>query len=316
MSSFSALGEIDLSLSQQLDAVWGNPDTWTAQGLHWTHLDQIRAAINLKVSGHSGISPLAWFFQSINVEHTLPLRRVLILGCGSGALDREIAANAWVEEIVSVDLSGKALEVAQQQASASGLNSIRYFQADMNHLPIGSPPFLQGSFDAVLGVSSIHHCENLESLYRHLGYLLAPNGWFFINEYVGPDQFQWPDSQIHYLNRLANLLPQDLMTTRDGKLKHNFRAPSVAEVIAVDPSEAICSSRILPLLHKYFSSVEVRPYGGGILHLLLAEVAQNFIGEQAGPYLRCLMSAEDELYREGKLNHDFACAIARFPTRL
>jgi hypothetical protein len=84
-------------------------------------------------------------------------------------------------------------------------------------------------------------------------------------------------------------------------------------VVAVDPSEAICSSRLLPLLPEYFTSVRVRPYGGAILHMLLAGVAQNFTGTSGEAYLRSVMAAEDELYQAGQLDHDFACVIARAP---
>ncbi len=59
--------------------------------------------------------------------------------------------------------------------------------------------------------------------------------------------------------------------------------------------------------------MRVRPYGGAILHMLLAGVAQNFSGEQGAPYLRSVMAAEDELYQAGQLHHDFACVIARAP---
>lgn len=315
MTSSGPLGAIDSGLADQLDITWGDPDTWTAQGLHWTHLSQVTAAINRKVSGDPMVSPLAWFFRTVAAERPLPLARVLVLGCGSGMLERELAQAGWASEIVAIDLSAKVLEVARNAAQAEGLDAIRYFQADMNSLPVGRAPFLPGSFDAVLGVASVHHCANLEQLYRDIGALLAPNGWFFMNEYVGPDQFQWPDEQMRHLNRIADLLPDHLMTVLDGGRKQNFRSPTVAEVVAVDPSEAICSSRLLPLLPAYFSSPLVKPYGGAVLHMLLAGVAQNFICDEAEPYLRSVMAAEDELYQAGQLNHDFACVIARSPAR-
>ena len=57
------LGAIDHGLADQLDITWGDPDAWTAEGLHWTHLPQVRAAINRKVSGAAEVSPLRWFFR-------------------------------------------------------------------------------------------------------------------------------------------------------------------------------------------------------------------------------------------------------------
>lgn len=311
MSIIYPLGIIDSGLADHLDITWGDPDHWTAQGLHWTHLPEIRAAINHKVSGDASVSPLAWFFQTIAAERGLPLNRVLVLGCGGGALEREIAQAGWASEIVAIDLSAKVLEVAQAQAQTERLNNIHYFQADMNRLPVGQPLFTPGSFDAVLGVSSVHHCANLGLLYHYIGVLLVPNGWFFLDEYVGPDQFQWSDDQVQSLNQIARLLPDALMTLRSGSCKRDFRRPSVAEVVAVDPSEAICSSRLLPLLSDYFTSICVRPYGGAILHMLLAGVAQNFSGEQGASYLRNVMAAEDELHQAGQLDHNFACVIAR-----
>ncbi len=83
------------------------------------------------------------------------------------------------------------------------------------------------------------------------------------------------------------------------------------EVIAVDPSEAACSSQILPLLVEQFEVVVQRPYGGSLLHLLLADVAQNFQTPEAGPWLQALIGAEKDLDRLGRLEQHFSCVIAR-----
>ena len=107
------------------------------------------------------------------------------------------------------------------------------------------------------------------------------------------------------------MLPDWLLTTKSGSIKRNFTAPTVAQVVAVDPSEAIASSSILPLLSDYFEVVSQRPYGGSLLRLLLADVAQNFQSEQAKPWLQALMDVEDDLDRLHLLEHHFSCVIAR-----
>jgi len=81
--------------------------------------------------------------------------------------------------------------------------------------------------------------------------------------------------------------------------------------VAVDPSEAVHSSSILPLLPDYFKVVAQRPYGGSLLHVLLAEVAQNFQAPEAKPWLQALVDAEDDLDSLGQLEHHFSCVIAR-----
>jgi SAM-dependent methyltransferase len=218
----------------------------------------------------------------------------------------------WVHHIVATDLSAKAL--ASAQALATELPNIHYVQADMNALPVGEEgAFAIGSFDAVIGISSVHHCTKLEDLYANLVRLLKPSGWLFLDEYVGPDRFQWSSTQLKLLNRVADLLPARLMTTLTGDWRRNFRAPTVEEVVAVDPSEAVRSSELIPIMLRYFDPIEVRPYGGGILHMLLANTAQNLSSEQARVHRQCVIAAEEELYSMGRLSHDFACVIARAP---
>jgi SAM-dependent methyltransferase len=300
---------LDSALSARLDAAWGDPDTWVANGLKWIHLPEIQALVNRRVSGDPDIRPLAWFAVHLAAAGALPLRRALVLGCGAGDLERELHAHGWAREIVGIDLSPKVLEVARQ--AAAGIDSISYVLASMDDLPVGEPPFLPGSFDAVLGVASVHHCAQLDALYAALARLLAPDGWFFLNEYVGPDRFQYSPAHMQQVAALAQALPDRLLTTRSGQVKRGFRPSSVAEVVALDPSEAVCSSRILPLLAERFEVVAQRPYGGAVLHVLLADIAQNFQPAEARPWLTALIEAEDELDRLGLLEQHFSCAIAR-----
>jgi SAM-dependent methyltransferase len=299
----------ETGLSTRLDATWGNPATWVANGQHWTHLDDIHRLINRRVSGDPAIKPLAWFGNHLADAGCWPLRRVLVLGCGPGHLERELHQMGLAREIVAFDLSPKVLEVAR--AGAAGMDAISHVLASMDELPVGAPPFLPGSFDAVLGVSSVHHCSRLKQLYTAVAQLLTPDGWFYLDEYVGPDRFQYSARHLDQVAALAELLPDRLLTTEGSVVKRGFRAPTVDEVIAVDPSEAAHSSSILPLLPECFEVVAERPYGGSLLHVLLADVAQNFHAAQARPWLQALMDAEDDLDRLGRLEHHFACVIAR-----
>ena len=300
---------LDANLSTKLDATWGDPKTWVANGQQWTHLDEIQRLINRRVSGDPDISRLAWFGKYLANAGSLPLRRVLVLGCGAGHLERELHDLGWAREIVALDLSPKVLDFARK--SAAGKYSINYVLASMDDMPVDQAPFLPGSFDVVLGVSSVHHCSQLAQLYAAVVKLLTPDGWFYLDEYVGPNQFQYSNRHLEQLRALADLLPDRLLTTQNGLVKKGFRAPTVAEVVAVDPSEAVCSSRILPLLPDYFDVIAQRPYGGSLLHVLLADTAQNFQASNAKPWLHALLDAEDDLDRLGQLEHHFSCVIAR-----
>jgi len=297
------------SLSDKLDEAWGDPQAWVANGLQWTHLDEVRQMINRQVSGTATVDPLAWFANALEAAGALPLRRALVLGCGSGRIERELHARGWADEIVAFDFSPKVLAVARELAA--GNPSIRHVLASMDDLPVGEPPFEAGSFDAVIGVSSVHHCSRLDKLYDAVARLLTPRGWLFLDEYVGPDRFQYSLAHMAQVSALADLLPDRLLSTVAGVVKRGFRAPTVEEVMAVDPSEAVCSSQILPMLRSRFEVVAQRPYGGSILQLLLADVAQNLQQPGSAPWLRALIDAEEELARAGQLEHHFSCVIAR-----
>lgn len=313
VSHSTPLPDIDHELAGRLDAAWGDPAAWVAHGLHWTHLPAVKARLHEQVTGDASIEPLEWFFSVVAAHQPLPLRRVLFLGCGQGRDERLVARSGWADEIVAIDLSAKALDLAREQARAAGAR-IHYVQADMNSLPVGQRGFEPGSFDAVLGISSVHHCANLEDLYAGVAQLLAPAGWFYLDEYVGPDRFQCANSQLRFMNQLVDMLPHHLRTTGDGQLKGNLWRPSVDEVIAVDPTEAVRSSEVLPLLDHHFDVFEHRPYGGALMRVVLAAIAQNFMSAEAEPWLHALLRSEDDLFQSGRVQRDLACVIARVRT--
>ena len=79
-----------------------------------------------------------------------------------------------------------------------------------------------------------------------------------------------------------------------------------------DPSEAVRSSEIVPLLSRYFRVVEFTGYGGSLLHDLLLDIAGNFTEENSGSldHLKRLFELEDDLLASGRLSHDFAVVVA------
>jgi SAM-dependent methyltransferase len=291
--------------------VWGDPATWTSHGLQWTHLPGVRALIQRRVTGDPAQGLLAWFAQHVGEQARLPFDRVLVLGCGEGRIERELVSQGIAREMLAFDLSAKVLDEARSRAPAG--SPITYAQADMNGLPVGTPPFDAGGFDAAFGVSSIHHCADLDALFGALRRLLKPGGWLFADEYVGPDRFQFSASHMRHAERLAALLPPARMTTRTGAVRRGFRAPTVDEVVALDASEAVHSSGIAAALARHFRIERWRPYGGALLHVLLADVAQNFEDEEGRAWLAAVMRAEDDLQAQGLLEDHFACAIARAP---
>ena len=89
--------------------------------------------------------------------------------------------------------------------------------------------------------------------------------------------------------------------------------PSRLSMILSDPSEAVESGRILPLLREHYEVTELREYGGAVLHLLFDQIAHHFL--DADPrtqrFLDLCFEAEDLLMEEGELASDFVVAVCR-----
>lgn len=95
--------------------------------------------------------------------------------------------------------------------------------------------------------------------------------------------------------------------------KRRVFRPTPREIVMWDPSEAVRSAEILPLLHEFFEVVEVRPWGGTVFNFLLDDIAANSDPERAtdAGLLNLVLNAERELIDCGDLHSDFALVVAR-----
>ena len=76
--------------------------------------------------------------------------------------------------------------------------------------------------------------------------------------------------------------------------------PGLLRMKLVDPSEAIDSSSILPAIQKHFNVVEERKVGWDILHILLKDIAHNFLNtdDETRHLLSYLFDQEDEYLKQ------------------
>jgi len=86
-----------------------------------------------------------------------------------------------------------------------------------------------------------------------------------------------------------------------------------SELAVDDPSEAVRSADIMPLLESTFDVIERRPLGGGLLWLLLDDIAANFgeDDETAAALLAMLFDIEDALMAAGELESYYVFLVAR-----
>jgi hypothetical protein len=100
--------------------------------------------------------------------------------------------------------------------------------------------------------------------------------------------------------------------SRTGGLATEAVRTDPGELARQDPSEAVRSDEILPVVRQTMRVLDEIPYGGSILNPLLYEIAANFEdGNEADEaILRQLCAAEKVLIRAGAIPSDYVIVAA------
>jgi SAM-dependent methyltransferase len=227
--------------------------------------------------------------------------RVLVLGCGEGWLERAVAGWPFVARIDAVDFAEHA--VARAREAARGIARIEYGVVDLNRdvLP-------RDTYDVVVAHSVLHHVENLEHAYAQIEGCMRADATLIVNEYVGPNRFQYGDDVLWAMNALLRALPEELRRPYDVRTR-----PTLDEMIANDPTEAVRSEELLSLTARWFDVRERKNIGGTILQHLLYDIVEHFRFEvpRERSLLQMLCTIEAMLVDAGRIPCDFVLLAAR-----
>jgi SAM-dependent methyltransferase len=222
----------------------------------WMGCIEVREYLNTLIGGSRGVWPFDWL-ERLLAGRRLP--RALSIGCGTGALERDLIRRGISERCDAFDGSIGSLAIAKAEAEREGFGDrIRYFAADFNE-----PALPRGVYDIVLFHHSLHHVGKLEKLLPAVMKALKPDGLLYLDEYVGPSRNYWKDEVFTRQRALfLETVPQDVRKVEVLPL------PIVHE----DPSEAVRSGEILEQVRVGFDVVAQQGYGGNLLSLFYAAV--------------------------------------------
>ncbi len=291
--------------ASKISELWGQPTALriAEHGMNWMEHPHVQARLNCKISGDPHLESYLHLRQVLQQQGwQFPVKRAASLGCGFGPLERALALENIAERIDGYDLAVGAIAEARRLAAESNLYGLHYHVADLERLQLP-----EAQFDLIFAYSCIHHVDDLEGLFRQVKRALRPGGVFFLHEYVGPDRFQWTDTQLEHINAFIADLPPGYNRLPDGRERGKVRRPSAEEVIARDPSEAIRSSQIAETLQSHFGSLQRYELGGALLHIGLSGIAQNFSVDNPTDIalLESFFALEDQLMAEGRISSDF-----------
>ena len=245
----------------------------------WMHFPAVRSFIIEQIGVGYGW-PMDWLLHELQGR---TFARALSIGCGTGALERDLIQRGICERIDAYDGALASLAIAREEGQ--GL-PIRYFAADFNR-----PVLPQGVYDAVFFHQSLHHVAKLEKLLRQVIWALKPDGLVYLDEYVGPSRTWWTDARYARQRELfRELVPEH------ARLSKELPFPIVYE----DPSEAVQSGAIREQLAIGLEIVAERGYGGNLLSVMCPAVWW----ERADPgQLQRLIEAERAELAAGELSY-------------
>lgn len=154
---------------------WWDPDS------EFRPLHQINP---LRLGWIDGLAPLAG-------------KKVLDIGCGGGILSDSMARKG--ADVTGIDLSTKALKVAQLHALEAGTTGVTYREVSAEALAQEQP----GSFDVVTCMEMLEHVPDPASVVRACTELVKPGGWvFFSTINRNPKSFLFAIVGAEYLLRM------------------------------------------------------------------------------------------------------------------
>ena len=136
----------------------------------------------------------------INGLVPLAQQRVLDIGCGGGILADSMARQG--ADVLGIDLSTKALKVAQLHALEAQTPNVNYREISAEDLAAESP----STFDVVTCMEMLEHVPDPASIVRACAALVKPGGWvFFSTINRNPKSFLFAIVGAEYV---LNLLPR------------------------------------------------------------------------------------------------------------
>jgi SAM-dependent methyltransferase len=280
--------------------------------VRWWDDETTRRHINLIVIGkpldglHAGFHErIAEYFAGCSAQ------RAISVGCGIGSKEWNLVRMGTVEYFDLYDISVANVELGRKLASEGGLsNRICY------HLADAFKETIPADYDLVYWNNALHHMPDAFQAVAWSYDRLRPSGLFAMDDFVGPTRFQWTDENLRWARSVRHNLPDRLLHNpwSPGTLvEREIVRESPETVIAVDPSEAVDSGRIVAAIKANFPTAEILPTGGAIYHLALNDIFCNFISEDDYTLLRQILMLDKLLAERGTTQ--YAVALAQKPEK-
>jgi SAM-dependent methyltransferase len=154
----------------------------------------------------------------------------------------------------------------------------------------------------------MHHIEDLDFCFGNIRRSLKAGGLLWLNDYVGPNRFQWSDTQMRLANELLAMVPSRW------RLRDRVKRFDAEAMRDLDPSEAVAPQHIPAALAAHFEIVRSWPRGGTLLAPIFGSGCLDSamtMSEEGANLLSAMFKAEHDLIEAGALPSDNYLYVAK-----
>lgn len=296
------MGKISLLAKNRTKNTWNNIDDHSS---NWWNIEAVRKRWNKLITDDPEKE-----YEDYIVDKYLKNKNdisILSVGCGNGSHEIKFANYPNIKKVTDIDMASKPLKKAKEKALNFNITKLSFLNSSFENFTTTE------TFDLILFHSSLHHFKNTQNTLLKTTQLLNHNGLLVINEYTGPNKFQFGKQRKTYLNKIIKTIPDHLKRRlNSNNIKNRIYESGTLRMYIADPSEAVNSSVIMQCLNRQFNMLEEKKTGGDILHYVLKDIAHNFLPDdiQANHVLQELFKIEDEFIQPKKYS-DFMFGIYR-----
>jgi len=283
----------------------------TQKKLSWWESDFAKRHVNMLVNNtdstilSEGLNQL--LIKRLNGRR---LKTGVSVGCGLALKELRLLQLGIVEEFILFDMSKEAVKQGINNAKELNLeNRVKYlcqdaFKYDFSNINI----------DLVYWNNSLHHMFNVPDAVKWSYDILCPDGFFCMDDYVGPCRFQYPKYMLDIVNDIRDMLPHKYLKSpfNNGQYMGVVTNENPKDLARRDPSEAVDSDKILKSVKDYFPQAEIILTGGIVYAKALVNMWNNFDeeNEEDISVLTKLMEIDKHYAQQPDIVSLYAVAIA------
>ena len=185
-------------------------------------------------------------------------KRGLVIGAAGLTREARILETNPSLHLTIMDISPGAISERATQLSPKFPGRVGTAIADFNFIELP-----QNSYDLIISSAVLHHVTNLEHLAHQVQRTLTPDGYFFLEDYVG-------ESRLRFT--LAKKLTYELMYNRE--MTRQRRLPATLEWVndeaLLSPFCCVRSADVLATLREHLHEVRLRTAGALAFPLIFA----------------------------------------------